>query len=1222
MNVGCIRIIYIWAKVKKVLFIIMAKSLRQLNVHVQLGGLNIILYPDRMASTSTVSNPAQIAGAATAQPEELQTPPTVQDFAFGKMLPPNFEIDAPFNTFVYGGLTDQTGFNLLSAPNNQLLAFPFSQNYNNYLKKTDNIKKFSITNTVESDNINPSPHIPSILGSAATATPRLTTYNVWGIMNNSDEFESNEITYYSGNDPVYAPSWTGGTVEQSVDVDNQAAIKITSLNNKPVKLRRMMNLRQCCLYDREATLVYPSNTGIAPTKFNVDDDNNSKIDPRENCSWMATINVQDIGGSNTQQGGSTALKLKWGNLDNYKTAAQNTNFIVYYELIIAQNTNPTLRYWDPILEDLKEIQLRGPSLTTNVFKVIVHYVGNVMLIGFSDNPSDFNVIGSIEPSSVAGQTFTILYHLIPGGRNNSRDDSSIALEINNINCFFKYSSAAFKNVIVNNSIQDSYDFFTDQADEYKKQVQHKFVTSANFHKKISQTNVLTRFFRFSACRLNERLYNTPEYTSWLNSSYFFAAGRMTSQVPRNLASAGWYRDWRCGSEYSDASFKNINPWELKVKILNPNFDSIAADDIAQSSNVNAAVIFDSPVYSPVYHDINTLLMGVEDIDVATTTANSQSSTTLSSSGQLVSSMDDASTALFLDITRASFNDNERGLVVTPIFDFKWGNISDLVKADTITVTHTAQDGTIGASNCSIVLNNLIFSNRGNNILNMIENNLLAITIRAGYDSAADKNPIFFQGIITRARTERSPLGSTTTCDCQDWLSYVLDHSKSLSTFSLQGVRIFDRINLVLRLCGIQRYSEIIDNTSNLLNEDPQYYHNADSHNDDNNYRFSQILNFRQGNATSKVAAQNLSETIDTENSLKPIMQESLEFVTDDKSLAVIYNNIRDGDKVNSAPLVAPFNKVPYRKIVVENRFLPARSTSNTNIKRFRDEMKFLVTPEQIMYAEAGENNKPTYLSGFQLNEIIRGQIDSTHGDMSIDHFHGTIFTPITSTSDVSGLYEGVYLIAVGVGAVPIFHVRTSDSYLIGAGFDNTTKDQKLYETASNRAIIMGTSGVFPIVSNVLDEMDNLPVNSSDKPLLRGLPTWNYGSNRAQRFDWGYVGFRKRYLDDQKQTYIQTPEDLIKRGDLWAQYIRKVPQQINFGVIVTKPLEHYNNFVIKQMNSTIINSGILNYFKTFPEFFEEYSNFLYVSVVYGIDKANNMITAQIQGSPVPKMNPSA
>jgi hypothetical protein len=1196
----------------------MAKSKRQLNVNVQLGALNVVLYPDRMATTSTVANPTRISGAASAQPSDLQSPAAIENFAFGKMLPPNYEIDAPFNTFVYGGLTTQTGFDLLSAPNNQLMAFPYSQNYNSYLNNTSEHIKFTINETNASDNISPSPHIPSTAASSAVSTPKLTTYNMWSHVDDIGAFENSAVNYYEGGNPVYNSGWTGGTIEQALDSDHQASIKINSLNNKLVRIRRMFYLRKCCLYDRESTLVYPSNFGISPIKYNVDSNNNFLIDPRENCSWMATINITDIGGANTQRGGSTAIKLKWGNLDNYQTSSKNTNLIIYYELIIAQNSAPLLRYWDPTLEDFKEINLNGPPLATGVFKIIVHYVGNVMLIGFSDDPQEFNVIGSIEPSDNAGETFTILYHLIPGGRNNPKDDSSIALEISNINCYFKYSSAAFKNIVGSSSASEDYNFTSEEADSYKIQVQNKFVTSLNFHKKVSQTDVLTKYFRFTACKLNERLYNTPEYIRWLNSDYFFEAGRLTNQVARNLASAGWYRDWRCGSEYSDVKFKNLNPWELKVKITNPNYDALDAADISVASNVSTAVIFDSPVYSPVYHDLNTLLLNIDDISV--TTATSIAPVTSVSSAGIKSMASDMDASLLINTGQSSFKDPERGLVVTPIFDFKWGNISDLVKSDTISVVHQAKDGTIGSSTCTFTLDNLIFSNRGNNILNLIENNMLAVTIRAGYNSNAIQNPIYFQGVIQNVRTERSPISSTTTCDCKDWLGHILETSKSLSTFSLQGVRIRDRINLVLRLSGIQRYSEIIDNNGNVLQEDPNYYQKGDSHDDDNNYKFSQVLNFRQGNATSKVAAQNLSETIDTENVLLPIMQESLEFVVDDKSLAVIYNNIRDSEKVNSASLNYPLNQKPYRKIVVENRFLPNKTSNKSNIVRFRDEMKFLVLPEQIEYATYNQSyHNPQYLVSSLVNEVLAGKIDPTYEYMQIDDFHGTIISPIASVSDVSGLYEGVYLIALGVGSVPIFHARTSDSYLLGTNFDTSTKDQALYQTANNRMIY---SGGLLLYLNVLDLMDTLNVNSNNRPLLRGIRSdYGIGQDVAQRFDWGYVGFRKRYLDDQKQTYIQTPEDLIKRGDLWAQYIRKVPQQINFSAIVTKPLEHYNNFVIKKMSSDIpTSSGALDYFKTFPEYFEEYTNFLYTNVTYSIDKNENIITANIQASPVPKMNP--
>jgi hypothetical protein len=144
---------------------------------------------------------------------------------------------------------------------------------------------------------------------------------------------------------------------------------------------------------------------------------------------------------------------------------------------------------------------------------------------------------------------------------------------------------------------------------------------------------------------------------------------------------------------------------------------------------------------------------------------------------------------------------------------------------------------------------------------------------------------------------------------------------------------------------------------------------------------------------------------------------------------------------------------------------------------------------------------------------------------------------------------------------------------------------------------------------VLDGLNSFNVNNEDRVMTR------------TQISHGYVGFRKRFFDDLRQTYIQTQSDLVERGNLWAQYIRKVVQNIRFTSIVTKPLEHYNNFRIKGLESVheeLNLDGLSSRHRgTFPSVWNEFHNFLYSQVVYNIDKSNNIITAEIQGSVVPK-----
>lgn len=1165
------------------------KSKRQLNIHVSLGALNLVLYPDRANSTAT-SDPSgrAPAGAAIAQSNSLTSPSRVSDFAFSHVVPPNFDIGSPKDTFIYGLLNSNSGFDLLSEPApNTSTFFPFEQRYGVNLQTTSSNYQYNFNDNLIFSTQKSSPFIPSRSSLTNESVPKLKTFNFWAIKNNGSFDDS--VTYYNGNNPTFPGSWSNGTIQQVLDNFGQAAINIDARNNKTVEIERMFALQKDTLYNKEASIVFPTNTRIKPEKFNVDENGLLIIDPTVNCSWNISLDIKDISGALTNDSNFRGVSIQWGDLDTYKTSSLNTNEIVYYNLKLSTSSAPILEFYNSRDKDINQINIVGPTLSIgNRVEIYCWYVGNVMIIGFDPDPVDANVIGPIEPSSTTGVEFTTLYHKIPGGENNPKINSSISLTVSNMLVDFKYSALAFNN-LVNKDGSADISWKSDDASSFKLQKGNAFSFNLATFKKISTTsgyNDLNNFFYGMGLikAQEENKFGTPEYYKKIASVYDSPACIIDENTKINESSQFWSCDNRLISPYS-SNYNNSNMWPLKIRINNPNYDSIDISDAVTNYNGDVSFVFTNPVYGSAYHGFTMSLFNASNISSSTNSNNISSVSTTSFSS--------SSTPLLI-APGNSYTDENRGLVVTPVFDFSWGNITDLVQANTISVSHTVENDSVGKSTCNFTMEHLINSTRGVNILNLLENNQFVVTIRAGYSNDINSLPIFFQGIITNVSTTRSPMGSTTNVTCRDWLNHVIENSYTLSTMALQGIRVRDRLNIALRLSGLSRYSEIINSEGTFLPETEQAAAEANIFSK-KDIKFIQALNYRQGSATSKVAAQKLSETIDSDQALNKIITESIQFVVDDSALAIIYGNLRTENITDSNfdfKDISP--QTPRRKIVIENRFLPTASTEVTHT-RFRDELKWLVSP--------------TNIDSEAITDSAWGQIDqSSFKDLSISQLHGCIVSPINFTSNVNGLLEGVYILAVGVGSVPFFHVRSSDSYFLGLGDNVVDKDFYLYATANNRRI--GIVGLAE--SNVLDFIDRLDINSDTNLLQRATPINN-------RFDFGYVGFRKRYIDDLKQTYIQTKSDLIRRGDLWAQYIRKVPQSISFEVIVTKPLEHYNNFIIKHMDS-IVNHGTNTISGTYPEIFDEFTGFLYKRVTYSIDKNNNMIKASVEGSPVPRINP--
>lgn len=1148
----------------------MAQSERELIVRVKLGALNVVQYPDRLSTYGTPSV-AQAANntvsTSTANSINPSSPSQIVSYANGFLLNPNPSIDAPYNTFIYGGLTNQTGFDLLSPPSDsQQLAFPFSSTYGSYLKTPTTQQTFSFTNGTQSSDLASAPFVPSRIGGQTTTTPLLTTYNFWGLVTNDGAFNNTSVTYQKGNNPIYASTWTYGQATQIADSSGQGAILINSLNNNPVFLRRLFYLRQDCLYDNEAVLVYPTSANINPVKFN-QKNGQRVINPNENCGFMLSFDVISLGGASTQTGNSRGIKIKFGNLDSYQQSSTNSNYIEYYELVLTDSASPVLSFWHPKKQQFNQILLNGASLATGVNRVYVHFAGNNLIIGFGENTYVWNAIGSIEPNE--NEKFDLLYHKIPGGLTDPQQDSSIAVDFNNIQCNFKYSALAFQNIVPGEAPTTSVNFFDSNAQPYKKQFIHNTTVSASFLKKLSQSTRLNDYFHAKSLRLLERVSGTPQYIKKIQSSYGFSSELLLKDSTHDFASISFARDWRMQDPFA-ATYNNSDSWELNAIINNPNYDTLQSTDNALPANTSISVVFDSPVYSPVFLELNALTMPTSDIALTSNTQLSSSQSMQLQSMQLQSMQNDQTQINLLVPGTPSYN----AALENPVFYFDWGDISDLIPNTGISITHSVDNTGIGNSTMSLTLNDLIFSNRGANILNFIENNLTVIQIAAGYPGDSLEDQVFFEGVILSCNTQRTPTSSTHSLSCQDWLSYVLNNTMTQTSMSLQGISMRDRLIIGNRLAGLESFLAFLNQEQQAL---PLTTDGSNSNPSDNDFILA--LNFRQGNASTKTAGNVLSTTIEVNAYCAQIITETLQFIVDDLAIPILYQNNRNENVPGTTNNVRA-------AAVVENRYL-AKSDPNT-YGRIRDNFQFLTTPQ---VNDAGNDS---------------GQLILSLSDINIRDFHCMITNGISTQSNPQALFEGVYLMAQGLGSFPIYQVRSSDSYQT-TQTDPALTDAWLYATALNRVVTFSFPGLATFSINLLDQINALDVNN-ESIMLPSVGGYAYG----------YVGFRKRFVDDQTQntTAIQTPQDLQTRGDLWAQYIRKVVQNITFDSIVVKPLQHYNNFAINGF------AGLDNYANQVNNIYfdrSEFTSFVYQQVRYNIQKDLNIITANIQGSLVPRIN---
>jgi hypothetical protein len=104
---------------------------------------------------------------------------------------------------------------------------------------------------------------------------------------------------------------------------------------------------------------------------------------------------------------------------------------------------------------------------------------------------------------------------------------------------------------------------------------------------------------------------------------------------------------------------------------------------------------------------------------------------------------------------------------------------------------------------SITLKNLDSTQEGQRFINAIENNLLTITIEAGYNKV-DLQP-FFQGFIVNTTYQRKGNDSTFTVYCQDIASFVLENIYFDKNMMIAGMRHDLAIDSIMACSGFWSY---------------------------------------------------------------------------------------------------------------------------------------------------------------------------------------------------------------------------------------------------------------------------------------------------------------------------------------------------------------------------------------------------------------------------------
>jgi len=202
----------------------------------------------------------------------------------------------------------------------------------------------------------------------------------------------------------------------------------------------------------------------------------------------------------------------------------------------------------------------------------------------------------------------------------------------------------------------------------------------------------------------------------------------------------------------------------------------------------------------------------------------------------------------------------------------WGKYADISKyfeSASITESFKNKNLSYKESTATIELVNMTNDNIGRKILNALQENILVVTLKCGYDDE-NKN-IFFQGIITNITVNRSSDNFKTTLKCQDLGDYLLDNIRfpTMSLFPL-GFRTYKGLlEDIFELGGLFEYYKprprIEGSAFDVLHD---YY-----------------LTRYQGDPIYQLSLNNKLPQVNVENKIKQVVLEILQHLifTSDKS---------------------------------------------------------------------------------------------------------------------------------------------------------------------------------------------------------------------------------------------------------------------------------------------------------------------------------------------------
>lgn len=399
------------------------------------------------------------------------------------------------------------------------------------------------------------------------------------------------------------------------------------------------------------------------------------------------------------------------------------NSVSKIEIVLKPNSLPKLTLYKNKNEKYKEFTtLNSPIFATaSEFDIFVHFAGPVLLIGFDSDQSKWNSIYPDKNKNNDEHNFLF-----------KKEKSYVSLDVNNTSFSMTYSAIMFDNYSLNpkgvdvNAVNNIW--FTKKEKTFD-------LTSSNFIQ-TGDPNYVTGTESTSYDVLNPKNFILMDFkTTKEQQSSISQNSLLSSLIDQKFMSV-------FSNNYNTLGQKPVSvfgDWRNTKLDTNNSIDAI----------FNIVKIFSSE-NTDKYKNLNII----------------QDWSKLIFNGTIEG-------ALFLGL---SAKPEKKFKDVDFLKEIVNGNISNYVKGISVFCEASNSNKSLIKKTATITLSNLDSSLNGWKILELIEHNIIVLTVKAYYGTPAETdNPVFFQGAITNVSTTRSGSRSELTISCEDLSTYLLEN---------------------------------------------------------------------------------------------------------------------------------------------------------------------------------------------------------------------------------------------------------------------------------------------------------------------------------------------------------------------------------------------------------------------------------------------------------------